>query len=56
MEKVIVRYKLKPDRVEENEQLVKEVYKQLHLEAPEDFSYATYKLQDGLNLLPCGFN
>jgi len=39
MEKVIVRYKLKPDRVEENEQLVKEVYRQLSLEAPENFRY-----------------
>jgi hypothetical protein len=51
MEKVIVRYKLKPGRVEENEQLVKEVYKQLSLEEPEGFSYATYKLEDGLTFI-----
>lgn len=51
MEKVIVRYKLKYDNVSENEQLVKEVYKQLHLEEPQDFSYATYKLEYGLTFI-----
>jgi len=51
MEKVIVRYKLKPGRVEENEQLVKEVYKQLHNEKPDGLSYATYKLEDGLTFI-----
>jgi hypothetical protein len=51
MDKVIVRYKLKPGSVTENEQLVKEVFKQLHKEEPEDFSYATYKLEDGLTFI-----
>ena len=51
MEKVIVRYKLKPGRVEENEYLVKEVYKELSREGPEGFSYATYKLEDGLTFI-----
>ena len=35
MEKVIVRYKIKPGRADENEQLMKEVYKQLHREGME---------------------
>jgi hypothetical protein len=51
MEKVIVRYKVKPDHVAENEQLVREVYLQLHEQEPEHFSYATYKLEDGLTFL-----
>jgi translation elongation factor EF-1beta len=51
MEKVIVRYKVKPEKVEENEQLVKEVYKQLHQEKPEELNYATYKLDDGLTFI-----
>ena len=51
MEKVIVRYKLKLGRVEENEQLVKEVYNELSREEPEGFSYATYKLEDGLTFI-----
>jgi len=56
MEKVIVRYKLKPGRVEENEQLVKEVYKELSREEPEGFSYATYKLEDGLTFIHVAFH
>ena len=51
MEKVIVRYKLRSGRVEENEDLVKEVYKELSREKPEGFSYATYKLEDGLTFI-----
>jgi translation elongation factor EF-1beta len=51
MEKVIVRYKVKPNKVEENEELVKEVYKQLHNEGMEGLSYATYKLEDGLTFM-----
>jgi hypothetical protein len=51
MERVIVRYKLKAGRVEENEQLVREVYKQLSHETPENFKYATYKLEDGLTFI-----
>ena len=48
MGNVIVRYKLWPDRVEENERLVKAVYEQLHRERPESVHYATVKLPDGL--------
>ena len=35
MGNVVVRYKLWPDRVEENERLVKAVYEQLHRERPK---------------------
>jgi hypothetical protein len=51
MEKVIVLYKVKPGKAEENEQLIKEVYKQLHREGIEGLSYATYKLEDGLSFI-----
>ena len=51
MEKVIVRYKVKPGKVEENEQLIKEVYKQLHREGMKGLSYVTYKLSDGLTFM-----
>lgn len=49
METTIVRYKLKPGRVEENEQLVKAVFRELHKESPEGFNYATFKMEDGLS-------
>ena len=51
MERVIVRYKLKPGRVEENERLVKAVYKELAELDPENFGYSTYKLEDGLSFV-----
>jgi len=51
MKKVIVRYKVKAEKVLENEKLVKEVYKELHQQAPHDLSYATYKLEDGLTFI-----
>ena len=34
MRQVMVRYKVKPDRVEENEQLVRAVYEELAATAP----------------------
>lgn len=49
METVIVRYKLKPGRVEENEQLVKAVFRELRQESPEGFNYAAFKMADGLS-------
>ena len=47
MDTIIVRYKLKPGRAEENERLIKEVYGQLKTIKAQRFSYATYKLEDG---------
>jgi quinol monooxygenase YgiN len=49
--KVVVRYKLKADRVEENERFVKAVYLQLHERQPEGIQYATYKLSDGVSFV-----
>ena len=51
MKKVIVIYKVNAGRAEENEQLVKEVYKELKAQKPGDFEYATYKLPDGLTFI-----
>jgi hypothetical protein len=51
MGKVIAIYKVKPDRVEENEEAVRAVYTELHESIPEGFSYATFKLPDGLTFI-----
>jgi hypothetical protein len=51
MQQVMVRYKVKPDRVEENEALVRAVYEELHQLAPPGFRYATYKLDDGVTFM-----
>lgn len=48
MRKVLVRYKVKPHRVEENEALVKAVYAELHEKKTEGLRYATLKADDGL--------
>jgi len=51
MKQVMVRYKVKPERVEENEALVRAVYEELHDVAPPGFRYATYKLDDGVTFV-----
>ncbi len=47
MRRVIIRYKVKPDRVSENEKLVRAVYEELHQASPAGFMYATFRLEDG---------
>jgi hypothetical protein len=49
MKRVIVRYKVKPDQVPRNEELVRAVYKELDRVEPEDLRYATFKLDDGVS-------
>jgi len=47
MERVLVTYKVKPDRVEENEELIKAVYAELRQINDLEIHYATFKLNDG---------
>jgi hypothetical protein len=47
----MVRYKVKPDRVEENEALVRAVYDELTRVAPEGLRYATFRLEDGVSFV-----
>jgi hypothetical protein len=47
MRQVMVRYKVKPERAAENEQLVRAVYDQLRDVAPDGFQYGTFQLGDG---------
>lgn len=49
--RVVVRYRVKPDQVERNEELVRAVYAELHEAAPAGFSYATFKLEDGVSFM-----
>jgi hypothetical protein len=48
MRRVLVRYKLKKDRVGENEALVRAVYDELRQTSPASLRYATFKLEDGV--------
>jgi hypothetical protein len=51
MRRVMVRYKVKPDRAAENEELVRAVYEELHRTRPEGLHYATFQLEDGVSFV-----
>ena len=51
MGQVVVRYRVKPDRVEENEQLVRRVYQELAERDPGTIRYATFRLADGVTFV-----
>jgi hypothetical protein len=51
MRQVMVRYKVKPDRVAENEELVRDVYDELGRVEPEGLRYATFRLEDGVSFV-----
>jgi hypothetical protein len=51
MSQVIVRYKVKPERVADNEQLVRAVYDELRRTQPAGLRYATYRLEDGVSFV-----
>ena len=51
MKRVLVRYTVKPDRVAENEQLVRAVYAELARTQPDGLRYATFKLPDGVSFM-----
>jgi hypothetical protein len=51
MRQVMVRYKVKPERVQENEELVRAVYEELHRAEPAGLRYATFKLDDGVTFV-----
>ncbi|MCU1430504.1 MAG: hypothetical protein JWL83_4504 [Actinomycetia bacterium] len=49
--RVIVRYKTKPERAAENQQLVEAVFAALERSQPEGLRYATFRLDDGVSFV-----
>jgi len=49
--KRMVRYKVKADRVEENERAIRQVYEDLQRLAPPGLRYATFRLDDGVSFM-----
>jgi hypothetical protein len=47
----MVRYKVKPERATENEQLVRAVYDELQRTEPAGLRYATFQLGDGVSFV-----
>jgi hypothetical protein len=51
MKRVMVQYRVKPDQVAVNEQLVHDVYDELASTQPEGLRYGTFKLEDGVSFV-----
>ena len=47
MKRTLIRYKTKPDRTDENEALIKAVFRELHAKSPEGMRYMSLSLADG---------
>jgi hypothetical protein len=56
MKRVMVRYKVKPEAVAENEELVRAVYEELQRTQPAGMRYATFQLDDGLGFVHINFS
>ena len=51
MGSTMVRYRVRPDRADENVRLVQAVYAQLAEERPAGLHYATFRLPDGVTFM-----
>ena len=51
MQRVMVRYTVKPDRAAENERHIQQVFAELARTTPPGMHYATFKLDDGVSFV-----
>ena len=51
MKRVMVRYRVKPDRIEENERYIRAVFAALQEDAPDGVRYASFKQDDGASFV-----
>jgi len=42
-----IRYRVKPERIEENQTLVEDVFRELHAKSPPNVRYLVLRLSDG---------
>jgi hypothetical protein len=49
--RIVVRYNVKPERAAENVELVRDAYDELDETRPEGLRYATFKLEDGVSFV-----
>jgi hypothetical protein len=47
----MVRYKVKPERADENEQLIRAVFAELQRVSPAGIRYQSYRLPDGVSFM-----
>jgi hypothetical protein len=51
MKSIVVRYETKPDRAEENQQLIEAVFRELEERQPDGFTYKVFRLDDGVSFV-----
>ena len=51
MKRVLVRYKVKADRAEENITFIKNVFAELQDKSPQGLRYASFHLEDGVSFV-----
>jgi hypothetical protein len=51
MKATVVRYQAKPDRADENQQLIEAVFAELEARQPEGFTYKVFRLDDGVSFV-----
>jgi uncharacterized protein YozE (UPF0346 family) len=51
MRTVVVRYETKPDRADDNQRLVEKVFAELAERKPDNFSYVSFRLEDGVSFV-----
>ena len=51
MKRVMVRYRIKPDRVEENESFIRAVFAELQSRSPDGVRYASFRQEDGVSFV-----
>ena len=48
---VIVQYRTKPERADENQKLIEAVFDDLEARQPEGFTYKVFRLEDGVTFV-----
>jgi hypothetical protein len=51
MNTTVVRYRTKPERADENQQLIDAVFVELNEREPGGFTYKVFRLEDGVNFI-----
>ena len=51
MKTTVVRYQTKPQRADENQQLIEAVFADLDERQPEGFTYKVFRLEDGVSFI-----
>ena len=51
MRTIVVRYQAKPERADENQQLIEAVFAELEVRQPEGFTYKVFRLEDGVSFV-----